>query len=191
MGSETKIMYSSDEAAKYTTNLSGWVDRNGFFFGEDEHIARYSGCTHRVCEECEEVEVIKGYIKCPSCIEKGKIERYGKKITKEWDGLTPVYSDAADLFFFEEEDLINHLEDTGDSPDSLRLVLCTPVKFQEFDEDVFCDELAEDQELPEKLTAALDVLNKVIRDLPASSWEPSKHAVTYGIKEDKDGTDKA
>ena len=42
---ELRIMYDSPEAAKYLTNLKGWVDINGKYFGnskDSEHSARYS-----------------------------------------------------------------------------------------------------------------------------------------------------
>ena len=63
------IMFDSDEAAQYKTNLSGWVSRDNHFFGEDEHMARYVGCTHRKCEDCGE-PTEKGWLVCDNCREK-------------------------------------------------------------------------------------------------------------------------
>ena len=49
---EKTILFTSDEAAKYTDGISGWVSRDGFFWGKDERAARYHGCTHVLCEDC-------------------------------------------------------------------------------------------------------------------------------------------
>jgi len=40
------IKYDSPDSAKYVKNIEGWVSKNGKFFGKDEHIARWDGCTH-------------------------------------------------------------------------------------------------------------------------------------------------
>ncbi len=42
------VMMDSDEAASIQT-LTGWVDRQGRFWGDNEHQARWSGSTHRKC----------------------------------------------------------------------------------------------------------------------------------------------
>ena len=44
------VMYESDEAASIQT-LTGWVDRHGRYWGENEHQARWCGATHRKCAE--------------------------------------------------------------------------------------------------------------------------------------------
>jgi hypothetical protein len=34
------IEFDSDEAARYVTNLSGWVSRDGIFFGKEPEVRR-------------------------------------------------------------------------------------------------------------------------------------------------------
>lgn len=48
---EKKIIpYDSPEAASFKT-VTGWVSSDGIFCGNDEHVARYRGCTHIKCNE--------------------------------------------------------------------------------------------------------------------------------------------
>jgi len=49
MKTEKVVMMDSDEAASIQT-VTGWVDRQGRFWGSDEHQARWSGATHRKCK---------------------------------------------------------------------------------------------------------------------------------------------
>ncbi|EKB5404420.1 hypothetical protein OOP60_004875 [Salmonella enterica] len=46
---EKIVMMDSDEAASIRT-LTGWVDRQGRFWGNDEYQARWCGATHRKCK---------------------------------------------------------------------------------------------------------------------------------------------
>ena len=43
------VMMDSDKAASIQT-VTGWVDRQGRFWGKDEHQARWCGATHRKCK---------------------------------------------------------------------------------------------------------------------------------------------
>ena len=49
MADSKEIRYDSAEAATYKTGLAGWVSCTGNFWGEDEHMARWTGCTHQSC----------------------------------------------------------------------------------------------------------------------------------------------
>ena len=42
-----KVMYDADDIVEYRTNIEGWVDKNGRFWGKDENMARYHICTHK------------------------------------------------------------------------------------------------------------------------------------------------
>ena len=172
----TQVLYSSDNAAKFVTGIEGWVDRQGRFWGKDEHMARYAGCTHIGCKDCGKPIPVRGYTICGECRNKKSIEKYNAMPRMAWDGVTPIYSEAADEYFFGEDGLRDHIEEYGCSIESLRLVICEPNCFREIDSDYFCDELPEDGELPDDLTEALNALNEVIRSLPPASWSPGKHA---------------
>lgn len=59
------IMRDSPEAASLQT-VSGWVSRHGRFFGSDESIARYDGCTHVACSRCG-AATEKRWTACTEC----------------------------------------------------------------------------------------------------------------------------
>lgn len=48
------VFEADDVAANYQTNISGWVSRNGFFYGNNEQSARRDGATHVLCSECRQ-----------------------------------------------------------------------------------------------------------------------------------------
>ena len=179
-----QILNTSDEAAKFVTNLEGWVDRLGRFWGKDERMARWAGCTHIVCPDCGN-PTPKGYTICKGCREKKAVERYEAKERKQWDRETPLYSEFADEYFFSEDSLNDYLE-FGETKQALRLVICEPIYLKEIDEDYFCDELPEDGELPENVFSALEELNKIIRGQKPVSWMPGKYAAGLTLAEAKD-----
>ena len=170
------ILYDSDESAKFVTGIKGWVDRNGRFFGEDEHSARYSGCTHVLCSSCNKPTPVRCYTICDECRGKKAIEKYNSKPKMKWNGDTPLYSDAHDEYFFNEDSLHDYITDHDCTIESLRLIICEPNEFSEIDSEYFCDELPEDGELPDDLEAAIDKLNEVIRAQSPASWSPGKYA---------------
>jgi len=174
-----QILDTSDEAAKFTTKIEGWVDRNGRFWGNNEATARWSGCTHVRCESCGK-PTEKRYTTCKNCREKKAIERYEARERVQWDLTRPLYSEAADEYFFDWDALIDYIDEHGGTLESLRLVLCEPNNLRQIDEDYFCDDLSEEGELPKEVWEALEKLNDVIRAQEPVSWYPGKYAVTVG-----------
>ncbi len=170
------VLYSSFEAARYATNIEGWIDQHDRFWGKEEHMARWSGCTHILCPECGK-PTPKNYTKCDECREKKAVERYKNKERVQWDRQTPLYSEAADEYFFDEDSLNDYLEDHECTPQSLRLVNCRPIYFREIEDDLFADELPEDGCLPLDVERAIDNLNILLREQGPVSWEPGKYAV--------------
>lgn len=169
-----QIMYESDESAKFVTGISGWVDRNGHFWGDNEHLARWSGCTHKVCE-CGEI-ITKHYTCCNTCQDKKRIERFSALEKKEWDGVTPLSLDSGDEYFFSEDELRDFMEEHDLVIDQIQLRLCKPLKMPQVDESYFLDEMHEDAELPDTVYAALLKLNEAVRACEPQSWEPDKYA---------------
>ena len=148
------------------------------FFGkskDSERLARWSGCTHIVCPGCGNA-CQKGYTICSECREKKAVERYSKMERKEWDGKTPLYSGYTDKYFFGEEALSDFIEDSTSDIESLRLIVCEPNYLSPIREDHFCDDLAEDQELPNDIAMAIFDLNKIIEEQKPISWSPGKYA---------------
>ena len=172
---KSKVLYTSDEAAKFVTNISGWVDRHGHFYGKDENAARYAGCTHIVCQDCGK-PTRKGYLICSDCREKKAIERYKRREKKEWDGKTMLYSDATNDYFQDKDAVEEYIDENGCTLESLRLFLCEQVQLRTIEEDYWCDDLPDDGELPQEVLSALKELNDAIMDAEPVSWEPGDFA---------------
>ena len=179
MKTETMVLFDSPEAATLQT-VTGWVSRDGRFYGNDERIARYAGCTHRKCESCDNV-VDKGHIYCDVCTTKRTAEKYAALPTKEWSG-EPLCTYDDDRYFFDWESVEDYCEDHDTKPEDLMLVICDPVKPKHFDSDLFTDYLAEDGEVPDGILAALDVLNTAIDNAPPFSWYPGEVRPTFKIE---------
>jgi hypothetical protein len=179
---EKIVLNTSDEAAQFKTGLSGWVSRHGLFFGKDERAARYNGCTHVECSDCKK-PTERGWTLCEFCREKHAQERYAKRESKEWDGKTLLYSESADKYFFDEDDLMDFLADEGGSIESLRLLICEPEYLRPVEYDHWVDDLPEDGELPEAVEDAVEAVNKVIREQGPSAWYPGKYAAV--LKEEQ------
>lgn len=167
------IMFDSPEAAQLRT-VTGWVSSDGRFYGDDERIARYAGCTHRKCERCEAV-IPKSQIICDSCRRKDMDAKYDALESKEWDGVTPLALFDDDTYFWEWSDVEEYAEDHDCEVSDLRLVICYPVKPRPLSADeMFCDELAEDGESPDDVKDAVEALNQAIESAPPFSWYPGK-----------------
>lgn len=184
MKNETKVMYTSDEAAQQKT-VTGWFSRDGRYWGKDEAMARFAGCTHKLCE-CGN-EVSKSYIRCETCRAKADRDRYNAYEFKKYNG-NPVYSETYDKFFFSEDEIQCFIEDELEEDEAknvnLRLVFCEEIHFSEVDISLWEDEMYEDQEdLPKAMSEKLDELNKLISELPANSYRPSKIRTEYQTTE--------
>lgn len=167
------IMRESDEAASVKT-VTGWVSSDGRWWGDDENIARYAGCTHQLCE-CGQV-VDKHTTRCNSCRRKDEDARFDALETKIWNGEEPIVLDHNDRYFFDAQDLLDYCYDEGVQPQDLRLRICEPQYGREIDDSYFCDELAEDGDVPDAIMEAMGVLNQAIKDSGPLSWYPSKYA---------------
>jgi len=125
-----KVLYASDEAAQLVT-VTGWRSRTGRFYGSDEHLARWDGCTHQICE-CG-AEMPRGFTKCNTCIEKDRLAKYEAMPFQEWDGATPLTLFDDDDYFFDQEEVEQYCEDNDLQLSDLRLVICVPQFAEELD----------------------------------------------------------
>lgn len=60
------ILASSPEAASIQT-VTGWVARDGRFWGDDERMARYCGSTHSICEKNPAHGPVENRSYCEAC----------------------------------------------------------------------------------------------------------------------------
>lgn len=169
------IHYSSPEAASIQT-VTGWVSSSGQFWGNDEHMARWSGCTHVACKTCGVAIEKNGWTICGECRQKKDDADFDALERKPWDGNAPLYSESYDAYFYDVDGVLERLADEGCSVDDLRLRICTPNYASEIEGDQWVDDLPEDGDLPTELEAAMDALNAVIKKLPPLSWSPGKYA---------------
>jgi hypothetical protein len=181
---EEKIILQSDDIVIYRTNIRGWVNQLGHYFGENERAARWDGCTHIKCEACGEIYRKSSY--CRSCHHKKAIERYKAMPKKKWDGTGMVYSDREDKYFESWEEVKDFMDDSFDGKDAkaehLRLIICDPIYPNEIDgDDYYSDFLPEDQSLYDvdaHLSGLIEEVNKYIREeKPIFSYQPGKYAV--------------
>jgi hypothetical protein len=163
-----KIMYESDEAAQLKT-VTGWVSSDGRFFGKDEHLARYAGSTHALCECGQEKD--RGYTICETCRNKANYDKFISLPFKDYDG-SPVYSNAYDKFFFESDEIEEFLEEN--ELESIDLLFCDSVPYSPIGYDYWDGDLPEDFEIPKELETRVTDFNKFLETLPPASWVPGK-----------------
>lgn len=178
--SNSIILPDSDVAATYRTDICGWVDRHGRFFGKDESAARVSGATHTLCKKCGIITALPRLC-CHACEENYKLNKYLSLPEVSWDQETPLYSESKDVFFFSEDELRDYCEESLLLPQDLRLVLCTPNSLPELNPyEIFDDDLPEDYTLHPNIITEFKKLNLIISDLaPIVSWSPGKIRPTF------------
>ena len=176
----TQIILPCSPLAATRQTVTGWVSRDGFFYGDgdsNERTARYAGSTHSECRECGAV-CSKNYTLCNSCKATTDAAAYAALPRAPWGGQM-LYSEARDEYFNEVGDAIDALDD-GQTLADLWLVLCEPQKPPLLEEDFFADCLPEDgnwNNLPKELQDAADAFNIVASEVKPFAWYPSKVAL--------------
>jgi hypothetical protein len=176
------VMRDSPEAAEYRTGLSGWVSRDGIFYGDSptsEATARYAGCTHVACRHCGSA-VEKGWLACMPCRDKKDLERFEALPRADWDGMAMLYSEARDKYYAGPDDAEDELEE-GETLADMRLVICEPNYVRQIDPDYFVDELPEDGDVHPEVEAAMDTFNSAVAGI-VLSWSPGKVALALEQK---------
>ncbi|WP_340619295.1 hypothetical protein [Xenorhabdus siamensis] len=174
--SEKIVMYDSPEAAQIKT-VTGWVCRDGRFWANDEHMARYSGSTHHKCKNNPEHPVVRKGGYCEPCWENQLEAKFNAMKRKQWDWNTPLVIFGTDQYFWDSDDLYDYCDEHETTPSELQLVICEPNYPDEINgEDYFSDILPEDGELPHELRQAFDTLNAVIRSSNPLSWSEGRYA---------------
>lgn len=176
-----KMIFPEDEGAASLQIVKGWVCSKGLFHGNDERAARYSGSTHRRCEDCGDYFLKRSY--CNRCHLKKAHEKYLAREFKEWDKMTPVVIPNSDIYFFTLEDFLDNCADEGLDPEDVHLSICEPNIASEIREDHYCDILAEDQNLEDSapaLAGKIAELNEFIKKNKFElSWHEGKFRTNY------------
>lgn len=158
---------------EYRTDIKGWVDKDGIFYGKDKKRAIYANITHKTCE-CGEI-MPKFYSRCSKCSHTTIVEQYNKLEYKEWDGETPLTLYDDDKFFWGEDEVEEYLEDNELEIEDLMLIICEPNYLWEVESDYWEDILDEDMNLPSEVEKKLEELNKAIRESKPVSWGEGKY----------------
>ncbi len=179
---EIIILNTSPEAASLQT-VTGWVSRDGRFWGNDERVARWVGCTHIVCE-CGQ-PAVKNYTCCEQCREKMRCARYEALKFEEWDGITPLFSESLDRYFFDADELHDAMDDIEDADFDPMLLICIPNYARKLDGEYWSDELPEDRDIDDcagkEVAEAIDALNKLL-DGKVLSWSAGKKRTSVKLE---------
>ncbi len=96
--------------------------------------ARECCCGVRQCSRCKGLFAASGFqAVCDGCVARLDPERWLGKDLCEWDGQLPLFNNVSDRFFFDEDDLLEHVSDL--SPEDvaeMRLSPCVENKPREF-----------------------------------------------------------
>jgi hypothetical protein len=176
---EKVIMYDSPEAAKKVT-MELWQASDGRL-SVTEDTARNNGCTHKLCE-CGGL-MQRYQSKCDNCHRKDRRERFNALPFREWDFKEPLCDWDGDKYFFNEEEIIDHLEENDIT--EIDLLICDPNHWTTVDSDYWADNMPEDSdgELPKEMQKALDALNAIIKALPPQSYSPGKIRTKYTLND--------
>lgn len=174
MSKEKEIILPDDPRAATLQTVTGWVSRDGFFYGNDERTARYSGSTHRKCEKCG--GLIERNSFCRTCADRAEVEKFEAMPRKEWHEKSILYSVTKDCYYNTPDDAEDDI-DIGGTLEDLRLIICEPNYCRAIDSDYCCDELADDQdEPPAEVLEAMDAFNEAVSGV-ILSWSPGKFAL--------------
>lgn len=169
---DNEIVLDTDEAAAKLVTVTGWVSRDGRFFGnkeDSESMARYAGCTHRACQKCGKAAP-KTYTACDECREKAATDRYNALPKANWDGSGMIAIWHSDTYFNDWDEVMDYCEEHELPVEQLNLVICQPNYIRELDYGYAIDLLPEDGENPSELDNAIEAFNQAIKKIPAISY---------------------
>lgn len=141
----------------------------------DERAASYDNYTHDKCNKCGEIIRKNSY--CSPCADKKEIENFEKMPVKKYDNTWPIFSIAADEYFFDEESLVDHSLESGVSIDSLMLTDCFEDRPRELEMDHFNDGLYEEFENSE-LENLIDEFNENAKNI-LLGYTPGNHRIVF------------
>jgi hypothetical protein len=181
--SAAKPQVRFEDAAEYkSSGISGWVCKTcRRYWADDERMAKWCCATDLPCE-CGGRNTEKHYTHCKDCRRKRDDERWSNLERVEWDGETPLCGWQDDRFYFDEDELTDHigehLED-GSKLEDVRLVLCKPTKPRHFEMAEFLsDTLPQDYDPGPAFDEIDRIVNDWIKARMPLSWEPTNKAIS-------------
>ena len=172
MAKTEEIILPSDPRAAKLMTVTGWVSRNGRWYGDDERTARYDGSTASECRECG-TQCRKGYTMCDACSNKREREKYlALPEVDVPDGYMVCHEEtyASDL-----SELIDELLEDGIFPTSACIYICEPNHAPDFNMyDHLCDVIPSEDDRwksPKEILEAAVALNKALHEYGRNiSW---------------------
>lgn len=181
--SDKIVMYESAEAASFREGISGWVSSSGRFWGNDEHMARYDGSTHKLCE-CGNV-VAKRWIKCEACRAREADEKYAAMPFKPHAG-EPLVIFRDDRYFRDVESVYDHMLEVGST--DLQLVICEPQVapeiYENYAEELLPEDMYLDDVAPELSRRIAELNDYIASEKPILSWTGGKFRTSITPPED-------
>ena len=164
--------------AKHRTDVKGWVcTKCNAFYGDGdaaEHAANYCCAEVGICDACG-TEIPK-HSYCQTCRDKQQQDKYEKmEVAEEWDW--PLVLSNDDHYFFNQDELLEWIEDEDISPQKVQLITCIADYGPEVDDCIFESHLPEDWDEPnglDEIQEAMDNLNAVIRKHGPHCYYPGK-----------------
>jgi hypothetical protein len=177
--SEEIILY--DEVKLEKVQKTGYVSK-GFFYGDNEHLAKWNECTHVSCGQCGK-PTPKLYTICEDCREKIAIEAWEEAPKKPFNkGEDFFYSDLLEKYYSSYDEVENDCEDLEIDISDLRLYHCDravnpSVDLESIYEDCTPEENDPSDMWTDEIQEAADRLNELIEEHPVNCFYPSKIAV--------------
>lgn len=116
-----------EKAAKFKS-VKGWVCQGcGRFWGDSESGARICCYTDAPCPEdgCTNRRG-RDRIRCESCAHKEQVKRWNGLEQTVWDGKSMLCELDGDLYFNDEDELIEYAMDRQTKPSDLFIIHCSP-----------------------------------------------------------------
>ncbi len=179
---ETKPEIRYEDSAEMRTGIIGWWCKScNRYWGSDEHMARYCCATSLPCECGGRTEARYSTL-CRACRRVKVAARWEAMEKVEWDGKTPVCKWDSDGYFFDEDELADHIADViheGGSVECLRLAHCERSVPRTFEMAEFLqDYLGLDFDDHQMFLAIDEEVNSWIKKNAPVMWEPGGKAIS-------------
>ena len=160
--------------------VSGWVTKDGYFFGEDEERARLHTATHKKCLRDSTHPIFTKNSYCQVCYQLARDAKYESMEVVEWDGESYLTVFDDDKFFRDYETLNDYAEELGVAVDDLKLIICEKVGIPQIDVAIWDDLVEEYDMIPSEILYALEHLNQIIEDHGSDvMWQQGNKRVVF------------